>query len=260
MKLGEPVPYDGSVKAALPHEIIVINETIIKKVNTFKFLGVWIRPNLSNAYHLAKRKSAAYASVGELNVLGWNEDNILPEAKGLLVQTYIRPKILYGTENCNLLESDIKEIHSFECSLVKRSYNMPSSTMNTPLIAALGIPTIKEAIEKRALSFVMELVRNRLTRKLVLLKDETCPIWKTINKLNLSPEFDTKTEMERACEIYFQAKEEIEKIDKASKSREDSRLTKVVRYLLKNRNKENNDGLLYLINNRNRVEREIDAG
>ena len=109
---------------------------------------MWIRPNLSNTYHLARRKSAAFASVGELNV----------------------------------------------------------------------------------------------------------------TKLNLSENFDEKSGIEKACEIYFLAKEEIDRTTAELKHREDSRLTKVIRYLLKNRSAENNDGLVYLINNRNKVADMWDAG
>ena len=146
MKLGERVPLDGSVPDPLEGEEVIFGGKSIKKVNKFKFLGFWIRPNVSNKEHLKRRKAAAMSVIGQLNSLGLNHDKTDPEGRGTLIQAFVRPRLLYATENCALTKSDVAELVTFEAFIVKHSYGLAGKSMNTPLIAALGITSLERQI------------------------------------------------------------------------------------------------------------------
>ena len=73
--------------------------------------------------------------------MGLNYPNTYPDTIGCINQTLLLAKLLYGTENCSLTTNDIN------CTKQNcQSYNLANSTMNTSLLAAFEIQSIKKAI------------------------------------------------------------------------------------------------------------------
>ena len=140
---------------------------------------------MSNKEHLKKRKAAAMSIIGQLNNLGLNNEKTDPEGRGTLIQAFVRPRLLYATENCALTKSDIAELVTFEAFIVKHSYGLAGKSMNTPLIAALGITSLERQIKERSMSFLMQLTANIHTREIVLLNDENSRLHNTLQKLNI---------------------------------------------------------------------------
>ena len=254
LKLGEPVPLDGSVPVQLENEKVIFGGVVINKCNKFKFLGMWVTPNLNNGEHLKKRKGAVMSIMPELNNLGFNNEKLLPEAKGTLVQAFIRPRLLYGTENCNLTEGNIKELIKFEARIIKHSYGLASRTMNGPLISALGIKPLRQAIIERQYSFVMQLVANLHTRELVLLNDLESPIQAQIGDLNINWD-DGSDDYARAVEIHDKCHKKLEEMKAMDKIKLNNldKLSRVTRFLLENRSPENDEALRHLTHSQNRV-------
>ena len=179
---------------------------------------------------------------------------MLPLAKGTLLQAFIRPRLLYGVENCNLTDANINELTKFEARIIKHSYGLVSRTMNILLIAALGVKPLKRAIQERQYSFLMQLTANIHTRELILLNDAESPLQPLIGSLDIDWNDDTD-DYGRAVEIHSkcQAKlEEMKREDKLDLANLD-KISRVTRFLLENRSPSNDDALRYLTHSQNRV-------
>jgi len=255
MKLGEAVSKDNKVKPPLSFEKIVVKGTEINKVAQFKFLGYQIKANNSNSEHLKRRKTLAMAVIGKLNDLGLNNENLAPEVKGTLFQTFFRSRLIYGLENSQLTRNDINELMRLEGVVIKRSFNLSNRSQTKPLLEIMKISSLEEAISKRQYSFMAQLIRNPLTRKLIMERLEGSTFTELVNKLNIDREND-EDEMEYARKLHDACLEKTKEMDKSRKQEVESELAKVVRFLLKNRSQGNDDALRYLIHGQNRIVHE----
>ncbi len=103
-------------KPPLSNEDFTIGGTLLEKVLSFKYLGVWIQSNNSNLIHIKKRKQAGYAALNNCSKLGL-ENTLELEIKGTLISTYIRPRIVYGLEAISANSNDESQLIKMEGNL-----------------------------------------------------------------------------------------------------------------------------------------------
>jgi hypothetical protein len=171
MKLGESFKKDKDgnpiVPIQNPNEKLVVNGKELNKVSIFKYLGAWITSNNKNNYHIAARSKAAWSGVGELKKLGFYNDNLRPKVKGILLQAYYRARLTYAIESLDLTQNSISELDKMERKTVRKAFNLNGKSKLEEIYHAMGTKTLKEAIEKRDLSFLLQLLQNRATAPVV---------------------------------------------------------------------------------------------
>jgi hypothetical protein len=114
MKMGETVRYDTNnkpiIRPATINENFIVNKVLIEKTDRFKFLGFWLLANGSNKEHINKRITMRWMAANDLTQLGFFNQHLNIKVKGTLYNTFIRPKLVYGLENANLVENDVREL------------------------------------------------------------------------------------------------------------------------------------------------------
>ena len=131
MRLGDKVRESSEgvpiVAPAAEGEDFRINGQPLEKVDRFKLLGNWTMTNGKMTTHIKKRKQAAYAPLPGLNELGLNDDKTALKIKGTLIQTYVRPRLVYGTEAFEMNGGDQKELRECEGKIIKRALRLPKN-------------------------------------------------------------------------------------------------------------------------------------
>jgi hypothetical protein len=171
MKVGDPVRENAQgrpiVCPACEGEDFKINGSLIEKVDRFKLLGVWTMSNGSNREHVTRRLRAAYAPIPGLNELGLNDPKTAPEIIGTLISTYVRPRLLYGTEAIEMNGQETDDLIKCEARIIKRAMDLPNNCHNSELYEIIGITPPGWAMKKRKISFFMQLIENKITRDLL---------------------------------------------------------------------------------------------
>ena len=157
----------GSKKQISESKVMVLHGRTLDNVNSFKFLGVHLKPNFNCSQHIKHIKTVALAASYKLSSLGINTTIITAELKSFLINVYCRTALQYGIENSFLNEKDYKELTSMESKIIKRSLNLTKYHSTTLIINALDIKTFDYAIKIRKLSFMQQLLANEFTRRIV---------------------------------------------------------------------------------------------
>jgi hypothetical protein len=146
-------------------EKFIMDGTLIEKVDRVKFLGVWILSNGTNKHHIQKRIQASYTATVKLKKLGFYENNLESKVKASLLQTFVRPSLMYGIEASLLSKEEEKTLCKIEGNILKQALNVSKCSYSTELYHAVGITTLDFAIRKRKISFILQIVNNSLTKK-----------------------------------------------------------------------------------------------
>jgi hypothetical protein len=154
-------------KPPLSNEDFTMGGTLLEKVSSFKYLGVWIQSTNSNLIHIKKRKQAGYAALNNCSKLGLENDTLELEIKGTLLSTYIRPRIVYGLEAISANSNDESQLIKMEGNLIKMILKIKTKSYSEPLYYTLGITSLVTSIEKIRLSFLKQLISNSLTKEIV---------------------------------------------------------------------------------------------
>jgi hypothetical protein len=150
----------------VPQEIS-INNNKIDLVDKFKYLGVWLRPNLNNSEHLKQRKMIAIAAAYKLNSLGLNSNIVSAELKSFLLNVYCSTSLQYGIENSYMSETEYKEIESIEGRIIKRALGLTKYHSTSMIMNALDSNPAVSSIKIRKLSFQKQLTDNPITYKIL---------------------------------------------------------------------------------------------
>ena len=176
MKINESV-YEINGKPMIRPPIIgedfTMNETPIEKVDRFKFLGVL--SNCSNKLHISKRIQAAYAAASNIAKVGFYEENLDAKVKASLLQTFVRPRLMYGNEASLLTREEEKCLVRVEGNMIKKAIGISKCSYSKELYHALGLTTLDYAIRKRNISFVLQLLNNQLTKRILETRKKTRP-------------------------------------------------------------------------------------
>jgi hypothetical protein len=240
MKLNETVyEINGKpmIRPPLMGEDFVMNGTVIEKVDRFKFLGAWVLSNCSNKLHVLKRTQAAYAAASNIAKIGFYEENLDSDVKANLLQTFVRPRLMFGSEASLLSKEEEKTLIRVEGSMLKKALGISKCSYSTEVYHAVGLTTLEYAFRKRNVSFVLQLLNNPFT-KLILETDKVARnlVLKNFSHAITSSQLLEESAIRKSClEKRLALKEEAKTLDS-------SKFTKLVRNRLANRNKE--DGVL----------------
>ena len=89
------------------------------------------------------------------------------EVKARLFSTYIRPILMYGTENCDLNSRQMEAIQVTEGNIIKRMLAIPRKSRTIPLFQALRLQSTSLKIVKQKQNFFIRLSENQYTRTLL---------------------------------------------------------------------------------------------
>jgi hypothetical protein len=241
--------YFGKPRSIIEDEIIV-NGQEIEKVEKFKFLGVELCSNGSYDEHIKKRRTLFLSGITEINELGIKKNDVPIKMKSLLYTSLVRSKLTYGLETVKLSKTYLKkELCTLENKVIKKACGLSLLSKTTPLMYALNITPLNLYLLKRKLLFILQLIRNQATRELickgfhVTLDDIVKKIGVTVECLNLGAD-RYQGILRSACIA------KLEDIKLAEKIIIDSKYVQSIRYLLENRNLDNDDTLQYLLDPR----------
>jgi hypothetical protein len=220
-------------------------------VSIFKYLGAWISSNNKNTYHLAARTKAAWGGISELKKLGFYNENLKPKVKGLLLQSYFRARLTYGIESLDLAQNSISELVKMERKTVRKAFNLSGKSRTDEIYHAMGTRPLNEAIEKRDLTFLLQLLRNKATASVVITTDTSSRHTNLLNKIGFKYYTDetltfnttvAKTKCTLALNMHL----------KAQKEKKPSELARAIERLLETGNHEDRSIVRLLVNNENR--------
>ena len=221
---------------------IYIENNDIDFVDKFKYLGVWIRPNLNNSEHLKQRKITTMTAAHKLNMLGLNTNVLTAELKSFLVNVYCRSALQYGIENSYLNEGDYREIVSLEARVIKRALALTKYHSTTLIINALDTVPLVTTIKMRKLNFVKQLVMNRLTNEIIQYqlghkeKLATKSFLREIVRITGKNIYTLNAEnIVKTCRV------EVNKLKRVTEQEKSSKESKAIRYLLDHRSSGNDE-------------------
>lgn len=144
-----------------------INGTELEYVDKFKYLGVWLRPNLCGNEHVKKRKISAIAAAYRLNTLGLNTNILSSELKSFLIGVYCRSTLQYGIENTYMTQTSYRELEMIEAKIIKKALGLSKYQSTSMIINALDIAPTIDIIKIRKLEFAKQLQKNSLTSRIL---------------------------------------------------------------------------------------------
>ena len=241
MKIGDPVRETETgmviMKEAEPEENFMINGKFIEKVDRFKLLGIWTMSNGSHRVHITKRIKAAYE-------LGLNDPKMDPKIIGTLISSYVRPMLMYGTEALELSDQEMRDQQMCETKIIKRAMNLPYNCYDTQLYEMLAIQSLDWAIKKRKISFLKQLVENKITGKMIITRQTAMDY---VLHIIGAGEQGNRTDQEYLTKIASLCDMEITRINQLeSNNGELSQYTKTLKNLWQNREVEGNEETLML--------------
>ena len=94
----------------------------------------------------------------------------------MFYKTFCRPTLYYGFEILNFTGQQIKKLQTLESTLLKRMLKLRKTSRSTRLLKALRIETAKDRLLKIKNSFLLQLLKNPFTHKIL---EELCKNLKT---------------------------------------------------------------------------------
>ena len=146
---------------------IRLNDEPLEIVNKIKYLGWWLEANLDSKEHIRTRKLASTVASYQLKKIGFHSEDMSPELKVMLRNTYCRSKMNYAIENTFLHAKDYADMNMIECKILKSSLGLNRNHSNTLLNNALQITPLERQIKIRKMNFTLELLKNQVTRTII---------------------------------------------------------------------------------------------
>jgi hypothetical protein len=234
--------YNGSLQ---------IGGLLVEEVKSFKFLGVNITSNGSHSEHYNNRRKLFFKGISEINNLGFSNKDTNTKVISVLYTTFARSRLAYGFETISLKNNEIKtNLSKLESNQIKKACGLSIFSKSKLLIYALGLSPIEAALKKRKISFLKQLCNNKATADLIIsgnhetLKDIYEFLGINYKKDIVLGEDAYLHEISRKCWLKLK---EIKQTENRIKKTE---LVRCIKYLLNNRNFNNDDTLQYLLDPR----------
>lgn len=142
---------------------IQLNNEELERVYKFKYLGWWLESNLDSKEHIKTRKLASTVASYQLRKIGFHNENMNPELKVMLRDTYCRSRLNYAIENTFMCAKNYNDLHVIECKILKSSLGLNRFHSNTLLNNALQITPLERHIKIRKIRFLIDLLENPVT-------------------------------------------------------------------------------------------------
>ncbi len=231
--------------------MVQIGEVPIEEVFEFKFLGVIIRSDGSHTTHLKNRRKLYLKGIAEINSLGFSDKDTPANIKKILYTSLVRSKLAYGLETCNFKPKEIHTLlNTLEANQIKKAYELSRFSKSKILLYALNISPFEVYLLKRKISFLKQLANNEATQEL-LINGNHESLESVLTHLGVDHSEEARKDsvgymdlIRRRCKAKLKEIENMETLIKKCA------VVKSVRYLLNNRNKDNDDTVQYLLDPR----------
>ena len=142
-----------NVTSSLP---IIVNNSTLKVVDNFKYLGSTISKNLSLDCEIDVRIGKASTSVARLDKRVWTNNNLTSNTKMRVYHACILSTLLYGSETWSTYTSQEKKINAFHMRSLRRilGISWQDHISNEAVHSISGIPSIQALLSKNRLRWL----------------------------------------------------------------------------------------------------------
>jgi hypothetical protein len=121
--------------------------------DSITYLGAIIQHDKGEA-HAQRRIGAAQRAFHGLQGAGLHFGGLEPALCAEVFSVAIRPILLYGCEGVHLKPASLKKMESSQGKLAKSFLGLPNFCHNTPLLTALGLPSVGQSVGLAALKLL----------------------------------------------------------------------------------------------------------
>jgi len=214
-----------------------------------EILGVILESNGMFIEHYKNRRKLFFGGISEINNFGFFGKELNTRMKLLLYTSLVmRSKLLYGLETVFFKKKDLKKLLStLEANQIKKAFNLSTRSKSRILLYALRISPIEITILKRKIGFLKQLCNNPATADLI-----RAGVARTLEDVYVFLDINYDRDIVEGSEIYLDEVRKkcycrIKEILVAEKKIMNSDIVKSVRYLLNNRNPQNDDSVQYIL-------------
>lgn len=143
-----------------------LNGKKIQIGNEIKYL--WYTLNtIDEKAHVKKRTSKAFSALNKIRLVGLIDQELKPETRAYLFNTYVRPIVHYGLENYEMDLEDIKKLETAESTVLKSFISINKKCHNTSLMRSVGIKSFVDNVIINKLKFYNRLIENKWTKSIL---------------------------------------------------------------------------------------------
>lgn len=100
-------------------------------------------------------------------MVGLIDQELKPETRAYLFNTYVRPIVHYGLENYEMDLEDIKKLDTAESTVLKSFMSINKQCHNTSLMRSVGIKSFVDNVIINKLKFYNRLIENKWTKSIL---------------------------------------------------------------------------------------------
>ena len=154
-------------KEVVTPRVIKVNNEVVNKVQTLKYLGVTIDENLLLTEHIKERSKINLRASYSLYNIGFMSKSMNTYTKSFIYKTYCRPALLYGMEFVEISDKNIKQMRTDESLLIKRVLSVHKTSKSTILYQTLNLRELDLELYIMKLKLFLRLTNNELTSSLI---------------------------------------------------------------------------------------------
>jgi hypothetical protein len=150
---------------------LILNNAIIERVYSYKYLGTWIHSNGDNSREIRCRIEIARSTFFKLRKSFSNRDLPL-DLRTRMLKCYVFSTLLYGMEAWTLKKADVQKIQAFEMWCFRRILNISwvDKVTNAEVLRRIGKePEMMKIIKSRKLQYFGHLLRGEKYQLLQLI-------------------------------------------------------------------------------------------
>ncbi|CAF0945202.1 unnamed protein product [Brachionus calyciflorus] len=185
---------------------LVLQNEEITRVNSIKYLGVYINDDLNDKIHLENRKKAANVALAKLRNLEILTKRTNPYLKGHLFKTYLIPILHYGIETIKITKENLTTLERYENNILKNIYNIPKYSRSTNLRLINNLVDVRTSIKYTTIDFFERLIENNFTQTIIqeLLTTENDDYINSIIEMLEEITYETNLNILNKCKYYKQ--------------------------------------------------------
>ena len=144
----------------------------IKNTTSYKYLGETITNDNKNRQNLEIKENKAQMTIRQINTTASSEIMRGIETKVLLTlyETSVIPSLLNNCESWTLTKSEETQLDKIGTKMIKRLFNLPTTTPSTSIIYSLGLLYITQVVDKKRFMYLHKILtreNNHWTKKML---------------------------------------------------------------------------------------------
>ena len=132
----------------------------IKNTTSYKYLGETITNDNKNKQNLEIKENKAPMTIRQINTTASSEIMRGIETKVLLTlyETSVIPSLLNNCESWTLTKSEETQLDKIGTKMIKRLFNLPTTTPSTSIIYSLGLLYITQVVDKKRFMYLHKIL------------------------------------------------------------------------------------------------------